>query len=111
MTGSGAGIGGGIATFAFDAFGNALVQGRDNSRGSGTTGRERTCYGGWKGSATGREKPLFQRPQQPHNFLEVHPDPAHALSDAATMLALDDLPALLRTLKAIEMAAGTRSAL
>ncbi len=39
-------------------------------------------------------------------FLETHPDPARALSDAATMLALDDLPALLRTLKAIELAAS-----
>jgi len=43
-------------------------------------------------------------------FLEVHPDPVHALSDAATMLALADLPALLQRLKAIEAAAGTRSA-
>ncbi len=42
-------------------------------------------------------------------FLEVHPDPEHALSDAATMLNLADLPALLRTLKAIESAAGTRA--
>jgi 2-dehydro-3-deoxyphosphooctonate aldolase (KDO 8-P synthase) len=39
-------------------------------------------------------------------FLETHPDPPRALSDAATMLALDDLPALLRTLKAIEQAAA-----
>lgn len=37
-------------------------------------------------------------------FLETHPDPANAFSDAATMLALADLPALLRTLKAIEAA-------
>jgi 2-dehydro-3-deoxyphosphooctonate aldolase (KDO 8-P synthase) len=37
-------------------------------------------------------------------FLEVHPDPEHALSDAATMLNLTDLPALLKTLKAIETA-------
>ena len=43
-------------------------------------------------------------------FLEVHPDPANALSDAATMLALADLPALLATLKAIENVAGTRFA-
>lgn len=35
-------------------------------------------------------------------FLETHPEPAKALSDAATMLALSDLPELLRTLKAIE---------
>ncbi len=34
----------------------------------------------------------------------VHPDPPRALSDAATMLPLADLPALLRTLKAIEQA-------
>ncbi|MBC8140210.1 MAG: 3-deoxy-8-phosphooctulonate synthase [Armatimonadetes bacterium] len=39
-------------------------------------------------------------------FLETHPDPARALSDSATMLALSDLPALLKTLKAIEGAAG-----
>ena len=39
-------------------------------------------------------------------FLETHPEPAQALSDAATMLALSDLPALLRTLQAIERAAG-----
>ena len=37
-------------------------------------------------------------------FLEVHPDPERALSDAATMLNLADLPALLKTLKAIEAA-------
>lgn len=37
-------------------------------------------------------------------FLEVHPSPARALSDAATMLALSDLPTLLATLKAIETA-------
>lgn len=42
-------------------------------------------------------------------FLEVHPEPEKALSDAATMLALADLPALLRTLKAIESAVGARS--
>jgi 2-dehydro-3-deoxyphosphooctonate aldolase (KDO 8-P synthase) len=41
-------------------------------------------------------------------FLEVHPDPSNAQSDAATMLSLADLPALLATLKAIEEAAGTR---
>ncbi len=39
-------------------------------------------------------------------FLEVHPDPPSALSDAATMLALADLPALLATLVAVERAAG-----
>ena len=37
-------------------------------------------------------------------FMEVHPEPTRALSDAATMLPLGDLPALLRTLKAIEAA-------
>ena len=35
-------------------------------------------------------------------FLEVHPDPAHALSDAATMLPLDKLRGLLETAKAID---------
>jgi 2-dehydro-3-deoxyphosphooctonate aldolase (KDO 8-P synthase) len=35
-------------------------------------------------------------------FLEVHPQPEKALSDAATMLPLSELPALLRTLKALE---------
>ena len=34
-------------------------------------------------------------------FLEVHPDPANALSDAATMLDLADLPALLAQVTAI----------
>ncbi|MEZ4320944.1 MAG: 3-deoxy-8-phosphooctulonate synthase [Myxococcota bacterium] len=34
-------------------------------------------------------------------FLEVHPDPASAWSDAATQLPLDALPALLRSLVAI----------
>lgn len=38
-------------------------------------------------------------------FLEVHPDPANALSDAATVLNLTDLPVLLSTLKQIELAA------
>jgi 2-dehydro-3-deoxyphosphooctonate aldolase (KDO 8-P synthase) len=35
-------------------------------------------------------------------FLEVHPDPARGLSDAATMLPLADLPALLRQVVAID---------
>ena len=35
-------------------------------------------------------------------FLEVHPEPEKALSDAATMLPLDELPALLKTLQAIQ---------
>lgn len=35
-------------------------------------------------------------------FLEVHPRPLEALSDAATMLALADLPALLRQVIAID---------
>ncbi len=35
-------------------------------------------------------------------FLEVHPDPANALSDAATMLPLDELKALLQTLLRIQ---------
>ncbi|HUU42641.1 MAG TPA: 3-deoxy-8-phosphooctulonate synthase, partial [Planctomycetota bacterium] len=34
-------------------------------------------------------------------FLEVHPDPARAKSDAASQLALDDLEALLESLVAI----------
>jgi 2-dehydro-3-deoxyphosphooctonate aldolase (KDO 8-P synthase) len=34
-------------------------------------------------------------------FLEVHPEPAQALSDAATMLKLSDLPGLLRSVTAI----------
>ena len=37
-------------------------------------------------------------------FLEVHPDPPSALSDAASMLALSELPALLADAKAIESA-------
>jgi len=38
-------------------------------------------------------------------FLEVHEDPPRALSDAATSYPLDHLPALLRTLQAIDRAA------
>ncbi len=37
-------------------------------------------------------------------FLEVHPDPENAMSDAATMLPLTELPELLATLKRIEAA-------
>jgi 2-dehydro-3-deoxyphosphooctonate aldolase (KDO 8-P synthase) len=39
-------------------------------------------------------------------FLETHPDPQNALSDAATMLPLSDMPVLLQTLQAIEKASG-----
>lgn len=39
-------------------------------------------------------------------FLETHPDPDRALSDAATQLPLDELPELLRTLAAIHRAVG-----
>jgi 2-dehydro-3-deoxyphosphooctonate aldolase (KDO 8-P synthase) len=35
-------------------------------------------------------------------FLEVHPDPENAMSDAATVLNLADLAELLATLKRIE---------
>jgi 2-dehydro-3-deoxyphosphooctonate aldolase (KDO 8-P synthase) len=38
-------------------------------------------------------------------FLEVHPEPEKGLSDAATMLALDAVPALLGTLRDIAAAA------
>ncbi|MCB9838985.1 MAG: 3-deoxy-8-phosphooctulonate synthase [Phycisphaeraceae bacterium] len=38
-------------------------------------------------------------------FLECHPEPARATSDAATMLRLEDVPGLLRTLAAIDSAA------
>jgi 2-dehydro-3-deoxyphosphooctonate aldolase (KDO 8-P synthase) len=38
-------------------------------------------------------------------FLEVHPEPDRALSDAASMLNLADLPALLASAKAIDQAA------
>lgn len=37
-------------------------------------------------------------------FLECHPDPGRALSDASTMLALKDAPALIRTLATIRAA-------
>jgi len=45
-------------------------------------------------------------------FLEVHPDPARALSDAATMLPLERLPGLLREVLAVRraLAAGKTSA-
>jgi 2-dehydro-3-deoxyphosphooctonate aldolase (KDO 8-P synthase) len=39
-------------------------------------------------------------------FLEVHPEPEKALSDAATMLALADLPGLLRQVIAIDAVHG-----
>jgi 2-dehydro-3-deoxyphosphooctonate aldolase (KDO 8-P synthase) len=35
-------------------------------------------------------------------FLEVHPDPDHALCDGPNSLRLDTLPALLRTVKEID---------
>jgi 2-dehydro-3-deoxyphosphooctonate aldolase (KDO 8-P synthase) len=37
-------------------------------------------------------------------FMEVHPDPEHALCDAASMLRLADLPQVLKEAKAIEKA-------
>ena len=40
-------------------------------------------------------------------FLEVHPDPEQALSDAATMLPLAELPGLLKTLLRIQNALRT----
>jgi 2-dehydro-3-deoxyphosphooctonate aldolase (KDO 8-P synthase) len=39
-------------------------------------------------------------------FLEVHPDPEKAQSDAANSLALSDAPALLRKLKSVSEAAA-----
>ncbi|MCE9620465.1 MAG: 3-deoxy-8-phosphooctulonate synthase [Planctomycetes bacterium] len=39
-------------------------------------------------------------------FLECHPEPAKALSDASTMLPLSSVPALLKTLDAIRRAAN-----
>ncbi|NBX24599.1 MAG: 3-deoxy-8-phosphooctulonate synthase [Planctomycetes bacterium] len=39
-------------------------------------------------------------------FLECHPEPARASSDASTMLPLDQVPALLARLSAIHRAAG-----
>lgn len=39
-------------------------------------------------------------------FLESHPEPAKALSDASTMLPLASVPALLRSLAAIAAAAS-----
>jgi len=41
-------------------------------------------------------------------FIETHPNPARARSDAATMLPLGELPALLKRLKAIGAAAAGR---
>jgi len=35
-------------------------------------------------------------------FIETHPDPEHALSDAATMLRLTDLRPLLEQVMAID---------
>lgn len=39
-------------------------------------------------------------------FMECHPRPEHAASDAATMLALDDVPGLLETLARVRAAVG-----
>ena len=39
-------------------------------------------------------------------FIEAHPDPDSALCDAATMLPLDSVPALLERLKAVAAAVG-----
>ncbi len=39
-------------------------------------------------------------------FIETHPDPPKALSDAATMLPLDEAPALLERLRAVAAAVG-----
>lgn len=39
-------------------------------------------------------------------FIETHPEPAKAMSDASTMLPLEGIPALLRTVAAIRGAAG-----
>jgi 2-dehydro-3-deoxyphosphooctonate aldolase (KDO 8-P synthase) len=41
-------------------------------------------------------------------FLECHPDPAKAMSDASTMLKLDAVPELIRTLAAVRGAIGGR---
>jgi len=41
-------------------------------------------------------------------FIESHPEPASALSDAATMLPLNEVPALLERLKAVAEAVGKR---
>ena len=40
-------------------------------------------------------------------FIEAHPDPDHAPSDGANMIALADMPALLATLKAFDELAKT----
>ncbi|MFM1830461.1 MAG: 3-deoxy-8-phosphooctulonate synthase [Planctomycetota bacterium] len=42
-------------------------------------------------------------------FLECHPDPARARSDASTMLALDTVPSLLHSLARIRQAVAERS--
>jgi 3-deoxy-D-manno-octulosonic acid (KDO) 8-phosphate synthase len=41
-------------------------------------------------------------------FLECHPDPARARSDASTMLALDTVPSLLQSLARIRQAVAER---
>jgi 2-dehydro-3-deoxyphosphooctonate aldolase (KDO 8-P synthase) len=43
-------------------------------------------------------------------YLETHPDPRRALSDAATMLPLDELPRLLGDVVAIRKALAIREA-
>jgi len=39
-------------------------------------------------------------------FMETHPDPAHALSDGANMLPLNELKPLLKKLVRIRLAVG-----
>jgi 2-dehydro-3-deoxyphosphooctonate aldolase (KDO 8-P synthase) len=41
-------------------------------------------------------------------FIECHPEPAKALSDASTMLPLSSVPGLCRTLEAIRRAATNK---
>jgi 2-dehydro-3-deoxyphosphooctonate aldolase (KDO 8-P synthase) len=41
-------------------------------------------------------------------FMECHPEPAKAMSDAATMIPLAEIPAVLRDVSAIRAALDTQ---
>ncbi|MBX3358152.1 MAG: 3-deoxy-8-phosphooctulonate synthase [Phycisphaeraceae bacterium] len=72
--------------------------------------------GGWEGGAkvTGGAKPgmaaMLARAATAAGvhalFLECHPEPSKALSDAATMMRLADVPAVLRSVAAVRRAIG-----
>ena len=61
----------------------------------------RDCIGWAKNKDFAR---LYEVIADDPDFLEVHPDPDHALCDGPNSLALESLPELLATIKRIEAA-------